>query len=732
MLSKDIPRAEWYTWLVDSETVAFQVEAPASAPNFPECLCYVPLSVMKRAQELKHGREVIALLPKEIQNFYDMNQLSTTLVQDLPSFLREFDSKISEKAIRLLTACKSAYEGYFDNKHTSTAADNIMKFMKFKAVAGSGEPTERAALYYFNDVYQEAGAQAVTERLERIRKAMEERYAAIWKKYGSIILGLSLSLTEKDPKSARKLLPLTKPLSIELRQSFRDEVLNSIKARSIAPLSSMNPSTHIPLWNGLLNLKTWELEKFNPDLFFTYQVQGNYIGSNVTLHDVPLFSRYLQDVYEVLDIPLILSYLAYSLYPGFPQHKVMFVIGRERIGKGTTARLMKGILGSGYGSLELAKLLQAERFQFTGTLGKNLLVDPEIKRIYRKGSQTDYRNFNSLFGQDVLQFEPKGREARDAISSAKGLFIGNLPIMVIDNPAALSRIIVVETKSERDGKTILDLDRKMLEIERDEIVTLLVKVLKSLSENDFKFPHEKSFDDTADLMEKLSDPVGYFMDEATSFVQGSDVEVSVAYATFGEWCKSKGIPVITQQTFTKRFGYTYAKKKLGPKTKRVYKFTNCEIQDIEDSDEAKEVGHHLKSRNPLKNGTPGTKDNGVQLEYTYPDMTRPFLKNELYIEGNVPKLDTEINGPENRTGQAPAENKTVSNFSFEEAKALLQLRELLFTVDSIKEQLTVYLPKSMEVVQGLERNMLERGWKVVDIRNDGPNFIRTFSRDDAE
>lgn len=732
MLSKDIPKAEWYVYLKDTETIVFQIEAPMTNPNFPECLCEIPMAKMRKVPELKHAREVIALLPRDIQNFYDMDSLSVSMVQDLPMFVREFDAKICEKGVRLLTSCREWFSGYFDNKYPSRAADNLMKFMKFKSIAGRGESIDKAILYYYKDVYLESGSQAVSSMLEKIREAMEERFSFILKKYVGIIVGIAMSLGEKAPIPGKKLYASIKPLDLELRQSFRDEILNSIKARSLTPLSSMNPNTHLPLWNGLLNLRTWELEPFSPSLFFTYQVQGNYLGSHVTLHDVPLFAKYLNDVYQPLDIPLVLSYLSYSLYPGFPVHKVLFIIGRERIGKGTTARLMKGILDSGYGSVELSKLLQADRFQFTGILGKNLLVDPEIKRVYRKGMHTDYRNFNSLFGQDILQFEPKGREARDAISSAKGIFIGNLPIMVIDNPAALARTIVIETNSERDGGVIPDLDKKMLEGERDEIITLLLQVLKSLSLGGFKFPHEKSYDETADLMEKLSDPVGYFIDEATSISPGSEIEVTAAYDLFSEWCKIKGIPVITKQTFTKRFGSIYPKKKLGPKTKRVYKFTDCEIQISDDFDDSKEVGHRLESENPLNSAVSGAIDNGVQLRYTTPPMTRPKSKDDLYIRDSVPKLDTDKNDSQTSVEQPPGEHQLVSNFNIDEAKALLKLRELPFTHDSVNGTLKVFLPRSMDIVQGLERNMLDRGWKVVAIENDGHGFVRVFGKEEVK
>jgi len=86
-----------------------------------------------------------------------------------------------------------------------------------------------------------------------------------------------------------------------------------------------------------------------------------------------------------VDIALVLSYLAYTFYPDFPAHKVLLIIGRERIGKGSLVRALMGLMPKGSGSISLAKIITVERFQFQGVEGKNLLVDIEKRRKFRKG-----------------------------------------------------------------------------------------------------------------------------------------------------------------------------------------------------------------------------------------------------------------------------------------------------------------------------------------------------------
>ena len=361
-----------------------------------------------------------------------------------------------------------------------------------------------------------------------------------------------------------------------------NEVLSMIR-RTTFTNEGMNPPSHIPFKNGLLNLQTRKLEPFTADLFYTYQINANYIDRTITLKDVPMFSGLLHTAFYQRNIPLVLSYFAYSFYPDLPVHKTLFILGRERIGKGTNVRVIQGLMPKGSGSISLARLLTSDRFQFTGIEGKNLLIDSETKRKFKRGTIMEWSAFCNLFGKDVLSVEPKGHEAHDYVSKAKGIFLGNLPFIPIDSPPAISRMLVVVTRDERPKKVIPDLDKKILESERDQIATLLMQILFKLMDRDFVFPGQLSDDDTAELIEKLADPVENFIEEQTEYDKESTVPVDEAHERFEEWCKSKGIPTISRQTFVKKFGRTYPKKIIGPHRTRTYYFTNCNLltEDLE-------------------------------------------------------------------------------------------------------------------------------------------------------
>ena len=455
---------------------------------------------------------------------------------------------------------------------------------RFRTIPEIG--TDRENVYFHNSEIDERAE-------ERIKEDAHNEYIRQWEEMRE--------LAEQEGN---------KPLAEKLRNcldhgpSVNDinEVLAMIR-RTTFSYDEMNPASHIPFRNGLLNLKTRKLEPFTPDLFFTYQVNANILDGYVTLKDTPMFASLVNTAFYETDIPMVLSYSAYSLYPGLPVHKVLFIIGRERIGKGTNIRVLQGLMPKGSGSISLARLLTSDRFQFTGIEGKNLLVDSETKRKFKRGTIIEWSAFCNLFGKDVLSIEPKGKEAHDYVSKAKGIFLGNLPFIPVDSPPAVARMLVVQTRDERPRRVIPDLDRKILDAERDLIATLLVQVLFKLMDNDFRFPGEMTDDSTAMVLDQLADPVENFIEEETEYVEGGSVPVKDAYSRFVEWSESKGIPAMSRQTFVKRFGYTFQKKIIGPRGNREYFFVGCQLNEADIEVEAQgrlQVDHGVNAQESQK------------------------------------------------------------------------------------------------------------------------------------
>lgn len=109
------------------------------------------------------------------------------------------------------------------------------------------------------------------------------------------------------------------------------------------------------------------------------------------------------------------------------------------------------------------------------------------------------------------------------------------------------------------------------------IATLLIQYLRVLKKRNWVFVNEPTKDSIAEIWAQFADPIGNFEDECLTFKEGSETTVENAHKMFHEWCKKKGIPVISQKTFATRLHKSYPRVKRGPKGKQFPVFLNMEI-----------------------------------------------------------------------------------------------------------------------------------------------------------
>ena len=523
-----------------------------------------------------------------------------------------------------------------------------LKF-KFRTVPEIG--TDKESVYYYNGQIFERGE-------EIIKSEAQKEYIRQWEEMYDLALDSGDSAIQTRLKSALNSGPTANQIN---------EVLAMIR-RTTFTTEAMNPPSHIPFKNGLLNLQTRKIEKFSADLFFTYQINANLLTDRyITLKDTRLFANLLNTAFYETDIPMVLSYFAYTFYPDLPAHRVLFILGRERIGKGTSVRILEQLMPKGQGSISLARLLTSERFQFSGIEGKNLLIDSEAKRKFKRGTILEWSAFCNLFGKDNLNLEPKGKEARDYLSSAKGIFLGNLPFIQVDSPPAIPRIIVVETRNDRPKREIKDLDKIIMASEKDQIATLLMQVLFHLIDRDFNFPGQLTDESTNAIMEQLADPVEFFIEDVTEPDDAESVTVDDAYSRFMQWCNSKGIPIIARQTFVKRFGFTYPKKRLGPRGNRYYAFMGCILveEDVDLNMENKnKVGHGADSPETMKINASRERYRRVQHASSYLHVRREEKNNNSNNKKyTLTKLDTGFITSRIHGDKASESKNPVSNLS---------------------------------------------------------------------
>jgi len=378
------------------------------------------------------------------------------------------------------------------------------------------------------------------------------------------------------------------------------EAINMVRRNTYTNPSEINPPTHIPFRNGLLNLKTWNLDPLTPEFFYTWYVNANYLNREIDPNaDFPLFLRFLSTLVPPEYVFPTLFYMAYTLYPGFPVHKTLWIVGRQRIGKGSLIRLLHLINPEGHGTISVNKMLRNDfRFDVYSIVNKNFVTDAEVGKINNLRPE-NWDLFNKLFGGDFIDVEGKYKQKYTGRLHVKGIFVQNLPMLKIENPATIERIILVQTRTSeiKTNQRIPNIEELIFKKEGNEIATYLANLLKILEKFNFIFPEiikinengeitewrEMGYDEKTSLLEMLSDPVQNFIEEMTERVNTNTsndyVTVEDAYTIFEKWCNRKGIVPLKRQVFTKKFSQEYPKKRERIGGKKVYVFTNVKFVD---------------------------------------------------------------------------------------------------------------------------------------------------------
>ena len=542
-------------------------------------------------------------------------------------------------------------------------------------VTKSDNTTDLEEIYLYHDGFYARGEEELKIESARI-------YTDAWNK--------ALELANKLAPKTDELSPDTTKAIFEIRESMKkviergptrsqiNETLAQLRLATYTNPDKFNPDSHIPFLNGYLNTKTWKLEPHNPDLIYLWRIEANLNADKldvVRLQDSPKFSKFINETFEDRDIPLILQYFGYTMYPDFPRQMVLFMTGRERVGKGSLVRILKKMNPYGYGSISFEKLIMNDnRFAFQGIEGKNLLVDTEIMRYHRRGQTIDYRNINKLFGGDVIDLEKKGVTPTDYISKAKGIFLGNLPLPKVTDEPFLARVILVKTKDHKieQGERIANIEDVILSEERDTIATLLVHHLMELSANNWNFTNEMTTDETVELWNLLSDIVEFYTDDEIDDVPEMEIPVNTVYDSFKRWSKAKGIPLMAQQTFTKYFGKNYIKKRIrGENKERIYVFTGCsfhkgngEIENnIKDTDSGPDDGNI---------STPSLKP-----EYKIENLPEGPVKQE-FIERHEDLQNEKLKSHEKHLNSTESQEKVLNNNTHNECKNTEKVEKILF------------------------------------------------------
>lgn len=174
----------------------------------------------------------------------------------------------------------------------------------------------------------------------------------------------------------------------------------------------------IPVLNGILNLKTKELEPFSPHYFFFNKLPIIYDPDKKPETIIKFFNDILKDQN---DINVLQELFGYLLLRDYKFEKAFMFLGDGRNGKGKTIELMKRFIGAE--NCANISLIEIEKNSFALSQLHNKMAN--LSADLSKHALVNTGNFKTLTGHDLISADRKFQTRVNFVNYAKMIFACN-------------------------------------------------------------------------------------------------------------------------------------------------------------------------------------------------------------------------------------------------------------------------------------------------------------------
>lgn len=333
-----------------------------------------------------------------------------------------------------------------------------------------------------------------------------------------------------------------------------NEILNHIRRMSYVERSEFNRySKWIPVQNGLLNLKSLKLEPFSKNKIFTFKLNVSFDSEA----KCPKWEKFVSEVLLPEDALTLQEYLGYCLLPAMPYHKLLWMHGCGRNGKGVIIRTLEAILGKeNCAHLAITEFSGYRRFAAHELYGKMINVSSEP--LTDKILETPF--IKQATGQDQIDAEVKCKQRRVTFTNiAKFFIVGNRYPKINDTTLAMDdRNLAIEFPYSFTGPNrIADIEKTWLS-DSKEVSGILNWMLEGLSrllmQNEFTV--SKTQQETKLELKRLSDPIGAWQQERCYFHVDKHISRSDAYESYKTYADEIGTTPESSNKFINRMRAT--------------------------------------------------------------------------------------------------------------------------------------------------------------------------------
>jgi putative DNA primase/helicase len=302
----------------------------------------------------------------------------------------------------------------------------------------------------------------------------------------------------------------------------------------------------LPLANGLLHLPSRELYPPTADYF---GLTASDVAFNPDAPDPQHWLAFLGDLFEtdVQAIATLQDWFGYALSPDTSQHKILFVVGPRRSGKGTIARVLTALIGRDSVANPTLASLQTP-FGLAPLIGKPFAFITDARLGSRSDQAAITERLLSISGEDALTIDRKHVDAwTGRLSTRFAILTNELPRISDTSGALVGRLVVLVLVKSFYGREDPGLTDRLL-TELPGILNWALHGYRRLRKRGY-FMQPASARDAIEQLEILASPTKAFIEERCDVKPGLTISVELLYQTWRMWCDTVGRKPGTKQTF---------------------------------------------------------------------------------------------------------------------------------------------------------------------------------------
>ena len=288
----------------------------------------------------------------------------------------------------------------------------------------------------------------------------------------------------------------------------------------------------------VFDMETQEIIQYSEAMFIIKKFDFNYD----TDAKCDKWVKFLGSSVDENGIPVLQEFFGYIFYYELPAQNFLILKGPTRSGKGTTLRVLIGLIGNGNFSAVPASALFSKDDQghnLASLEGKMVNVDGETP----PNDLNHISNLKKFSGMDLIWANEKYQIPHAFVYTGKLVFaLNSLPKIKLNDQeidSFFSRILIINyTKSHTDDQNTHLADELMEEL--PGIFNWAMDGLTRLKGNDFKFSNIQNLEEKQRLYTLESDPLKVFSDEW--IVSGNEEYTPESlFAEFNSFCSQNFI-----------------------------------------------------------------------------------------------------------------------------------------------------------------------------------------------